>query len=179
MFSQDYKLNVLVCDGCACRCSLGAVEKDKGSGVFYPVINGRMISIWTDADGKLQNWGYYVHQNRSSAAALARARQIAKVCDYYETGLMPRQGAVMCMLCGATLPMKERCRLHWMAPVFSGGDFSAFVSGEHYYEKDGRRASTTSKQEIKSKTPAEALNGLRMYIAKTCGRALSAKEYGA
>ena len=169
MFSQDYKLNVLTCDGCACRCSLGAVEKDKGSGVFYPVISGRMISTWTEADGKQQNWGDYVYQNRSSASALARARQIAKVCDYYKTGIMSQFGSVKCTMCN--LPDSEKCDLYWM-PYAGASSFYASIGGPHCrfgnIPVDTMPVISTS---VEGQTPAEVLNKLRMYIAQNCSNA--------
>ncbi len=171
MFSQDYKLNVLVCDGCACRCSLGAVEKDKGSGVFYPVINGRTIATWTDADGASQNWGNYVYQNRTSAAALVRAHQIAKVCDYYKTGIMPQSGSVKCTMCN--LPDSEKCDLHWM-PYAGKDSFYASIGGPHCrfgnIPVDAMLVKTTN---VEGKTTTEVLNKLRMYIAKNCDNAKS------
>ena len=170
MFSQDYKLNVLVCDGCACRCSLGAVEKDKGSGVFYPVINGRMISTWTDADGASQNWGVYVHQNRSSVAALARARQIAKVCDYYETGLVPVYGYVKCTMCD--LPDSKKCVLNWVRT--NDNSFYASIGGE--YCRFGAVPVDVMKidsKNVTAETLGDALNKLRMYIAKNCDKVKS------
>ena len=167
MFSQDYKLNIRTCDGCACRCSLGAVEKDKGSGVFYPVINGRMISIWTDADGKLQNWGDYVHQNRSSAAALARARQIAKVCDYYKTGFMPVYGSVKCVLCD--LPDSKKCVLNWVHT--NDNSFYASIGGE--YCRFGAvpvDCMHVDSKGVSAETVGDALNKLRIHVIKHCGK---------
>ena len=167
MFSQDYKLNIRTCDGCACRCSLGAVEKDKGSGVFYPVINGRMISNWTDADGKLQNWGDYVHQNRLPAAALARARQIAKVCDYYETGLMPVYGSVKCTLCD--LPNSKKCVLNWVRA--KDNSFYASIGGECCrFGAVPVDAMYVDSKGVSAETVGDALNKLRIHIIQHCGK---------
>ena len=166
MFSQEYKLNVLVCDGCPCRCSLGTMEKDKGSGVFYPMINGRMISTWTDVDGVLQNWGHYVHQNRTSASALARARQIAKVCDHYKTGIMPQSGSVKCTMCN--LPDSEKCDLHWM-PYVGKKSFHASIGGPHCrFGNVPVGVMPVTSTSVEGQTPTEVLNKLRMYIAQNC-----------
>ena len=162
MFSQEYKLNVQTCDGCACRCGLG-VAVVAGKNGYYPAINDLVIDKWIGANGERKTWlGVTCFTDRSRSTALTAARQIAQTCDYYKTGLMPESGVVRCMQC--SLSMEERCKLGWV-PCVGGEHFHAFVNGEHL--------SCDAKNGFDGKSLAEALDGLRMFIARSCARAVT------
>ena len=156
MFSQDYKINIQACDGCACRCVLGCETTNvNGCNVFFPAINGNRVSIWTDEDGVLQNCGY----QKSAPQACAQARKIAKTCDFYKTGVMPESGAVKCSLC--SLPVLEKCDLFWHPYGDEKGRFLCSVSG------DCCRCGAEPSCHV-GNTPGDALKKMRTYIAKSC-----------
>ena len=163
MFSQHYKLNIRTCDGCACRCALGYEEHDYG--LFYPTVNMQRLTTWIDADGK-----YQTPFAKNAADALSRARRAVKTGDHYKTGFVPVYGSVKCALCD--LPDSKKCVLNWVRT--NDNSFYASIGGE--YCRFGAVPVDVMKidsKNVTAETLGDALNKLRMYIAKNCDKVKS------
>lgn len=158
MFSQDYKLNVRTCDGCACRCALG--WQKAANAVFYPVINMQTIMTWIDVDGK-----YQAAFCRNESDALGLARKVVKVCDYYKTGVVPMSGSVKCMLCD--LPDSEKCDMCWK-PDSGDNSFRASVAGPHCHFGIDADGVVVKSKSVKAEMPGNALKELRRCIVQNC-----------
>ena len=160
MFSQDHKLNIRTCDGCACRCALGYEEQDNG--LFYPTVNMHRLTTWIDADGK-----YQTAFAKNAADALSLARRAVKTCDHYKTGFMPVYGSVKCTLCD--LPDSKKCVLNWVRA--NDNSFYASIGGE--YCRFGAvpvDCMYVGSKGVSAETVGGALNKLRIHIIQHCGK---------
>ncbi len=163
MFSQEYGFNIKTCDGCACRCMLGAKQINEPDGkLFYPMIDGRVVDHWIDKNGEEK----FCMLGLSYSEAVATARNIAKNCDGYKTGFIPVSGSVRCAMC--SLPAKDKCDLCWCPVVDKQDRYEAWLSGAQYASIPGAKPGLSNDSVFHGAKPADALNQLRLFIGQNC-----------